>query len=59
LTAAPTHSTPKAASGATAAEALKTEARRRADAGEFYGHIAYASLIAGDINTVWPRLHSK
>jgi SAM-dependent methyltransferase len=32
--------------GATAAEALKTEARRRADAGEFYGHIAYASLIA-------------
>jgi ubiquinone/menaquinone biosynthesis C-methylase UbiE len=29
-----------------AAEALKAEARRRSDAGEFYGHIAYASLIA-------------
>jgi ubiquinone/menaquinone biosynthesis C-methylase UbiE len=32
--------------GAAAAEALKAEARRRADGGEFYGHIAYASLIA-------------
>jgi SAM-dependent methyltransferase len=32
--------------GATAGDALKAEARRRADAGEFYGHIAYASLIA-------------
>jgi hypothetical protein len=32
--------------GASAAEALKTEARRRADAGEFYDHIAYARLIA-------------
>jgi hypothetical protein len=29
-----------------AADALKTEARRRSDAGEFFGHIAYASLIA-------------
>ena len=28
------------------AEGLKAEARRRSDAGEFYGHIAYASLIA-------------
>jgi ubiquinone/menaquinone biosynthesis C-methylase UbiE len=28
------------------AEQLKTEARRRSDAGEFFGHIAYASLIA-------------
>ena len=26
--------------------ALKAEARRRSDAGEFFGHIAYASLIA-------------
>ena len=26
-------------------EALKAEARRRSDAGEFFGHIAYASLI--------------
>jgi ubiquinone/menaquinone biosynthesis C-methylase UbiE len=31
--------------GATAAESLKTEARRRAETGEFFGHIAYASLI--------------
>lgn len=31
---------------ATAGEALKAEARRRADDGEFFGHIAYASLIA-------------
>ena len=29
-----------------AGEALKAEARRRSDAGEFYGHIAYASLVA-------------
>jgi hypothetical protein len=29
-----------------AAQALKAEARRRVDAGEFFGHIAYASLIA-------------
>ena len=28
------------------ANALKAEARRRSDAGEFFGHIAYASLIA-------------
>lgn len=32
--------------GAPTAEALKAEARHRAEAGEFYGHIAYASLIA-------------
>ena len=32
--------------GAPAAEALKAEARRRSDASEFFGHIAYASLIA-------------
>lgn len=32
--------------GMTAAEALKGEARGRAEAGEFFGHIAYASLIA-------------
>jgi hypothetical protein len=38
-----------AASGGIAletADALKAEARRRSDAGEFFGHIAYASLIA-------------
>jgi ubiquinone/menaquinone biosynthesis C-methylase UbiE len=29
-----------------AADALKTEARRRSEAGEFFGHISYASLIA-------------
>jgi ubiquinone/menaquinone biosynthesis C-methylase UbiE len=29
-----------------AADMLKAEARRRSDAGEFFGHIAYASLIA-------------
>jgi hypothetical protein len=28
------------------ADALKAEARRRSDTGEFFGHIAYASLIA-------------
>jgi ubiquinone/menaquinone biosynthesis C-methylase UbiE len=32
--------------GEGAAEALKAEARRRVAAGEFFGHIAYASLIA-------------
>ena len=32
--------------GVDAAEALKDEARRRSEAGEFFGHIAYASLIA-------------
>jgi ubiquinone/menaquinone biosynthesis C-methylase UbiE len=31
--------------GSDAAEALKREARRRVTAGEFFGHIAYASLI--------------
>jgi hypothetical protein len=29
-----------------AADGLKAEARRRSDAGEFFGLIAYASLIA-------------
>jgi ubiquinone/menaquinone biosynthesis C-methylase UbiE len=29
-----------------AAEALKAEGRRRSEAGEFFGHIAYASLVA-------------
>ena len=29
-----------------AADALKAEARRRSDEGEFFGHIAYASLVA-------------
>jgi len=28
--------------------ALKGEARRRSDAGEFFGHIAYASLIRAE-----------
>lgn len=32
--------------GAAAGEALKKEARRRAESGEFFGHIAYASVIA-------------
>ena len=32
--------------GEDAADALKAEARRRVAAGEFFGHIAYASLIA-------------
>jgi ubiquinone/menaquinone biosynthesis C-methylase UbiE len=32
--------------GTPVAESLKTEARRRADEGRFFGHIAYASLIA-------------
>ena len=32
--------------GEAAADALKAEARRRVIAGEFFGHIAYASLIA-------------
>ena len=34
------------ASARPAADALKAEARRRVAAGEFFGHIAYASLIA-------------
>lgn len=32
--------------GADAAEALKLEARRRAKAGEFFGHISFVSVIA-------------
>jgi hypothetical protein len=32
--------------GLDLADALKAEARRRSEAGEFFGHIAYASLIA-------------
>jgi SAM-dependent methyltransferase len=32
--------------GDALAAALKTEARRRVDAGTFFGHIAYASLVA-------------
>lgn len=32
--------------GTDTADALKAEARRRAEAGTFFGHIAYASLIA-------------
>ena len=32
--------------GAETAAALQEEARRRSDAGEFFGHIAYASLLA-------------
>jgi hypothetical protein len=32
--------------GQAAADGLKAEARRRVGAGEFFGHIAYASLIA-------------
>jgi SAM-dependent methyltransferase len=32
--------------GAEAAAALQEEARRRSDAGEFFGHIAYVSLLA-------------
>ena len=33
--------------GEDTAAALKAEARRRSDAGEFFGHIGYMSLIAG------------
>jgi ubiquinone/menaquinone biosynthesis C-methylase UbiE len=32
--------------GTETAAALKAEARRRSDAGEFFGHIAYASIVA-------------
>jgi hypothetical protein len=32
--------------GVDVAAALKAEVRRRSDAGELFGHIAYASLIA-------------
>jgi hypothetical protein len=31
---------------ADAAEALRKEARRRAQAGEFFGHISFVSIIA-------------
>lgn len=37
--------------GPDTAEALKAEARRRSDAGEFFGHIAYASLTARKLST--------
>ena len=33
--------------GTETAEALKAEARRRSDAGEFFGHVAYVSVVAG------------
>lgn len=33
--------------GAETAEALRAEARRRSDAGEFFGHVAYVSVVAG------------
>jgi ubiquinone/menaquinone biosynthesis C-methylase UbiE len=36
----------RGAIGAETAAALKAEARRRVDAGTFFGHIAYASLVA-------------
>ena len=39
--------TASGAIGAETAEALKAEARRRSDAGEFFGHIAYVSVVAG------------
>jgi hypothetical protein len=32
--------------GMEAAEALKSEARRRVKAGEFFGHISFMSIIA-------------
>lgn len=32
--------------GEKLANALKNEARRRVETGEFYGHLAYASIIA-------------
>ena len=32
--------------GEEAAEAMRAEARRRSDAGEFFGHIAYVSVVA-------------
>jgi hypothetical protein len=31
--------------GQSAAQSLREEAKRRADAGEFFGHIAYVSMI--------------
>jgi ubiquinone/menaquinone biosynthesis C-methylase UbiE len=33
--------------GAETAEALRAEAQRRSDAGEFFGHVAYVSVVAG------------
>jgi hypothetical protein len=33
--------------GDDTAAPLKAEARRRVEAGTFFGHIAYASLVAG------------
>jgi hypothetical protein len=33
--------------GRDLADALKAEARRRVEEGSFFGHIAYASLVAG------------
>jgi hypothetical protein len=38
--------------GESLADALETEARRRVDAGTFFGHIAYASLVARKPNEV-------
>jgi hypothetical protein len=32
--------------GPNVAESLRKEAKRRADAGEFFGHIAYVSMVA-------------
>ena len=37
--------------GKVAADALKVEARRRVQDGRFFGHIAYASLIARSSGT--------
>jgi hypothetical protein len=36
---------PVAQIGRDAAESLRAEARRRADAGEFFGHISYVSVV--------------
>jgi hypothetical protein len=36
--------------GAAQADALKTEARRRVSAGEFFGHISFLSVIARAIS---------
>jgi hypothetical protein len=32
--------------GEETADAMRAEARRRSDAGEFFGHIAYVSVVA-------------
>ena len=37
---------PREPSDSEEAEALKAEARRRAKAGEFFGHISFLSIIA-------------